>query len=688
MEVREQLIASAMHGGVAVLTVDNPPVNALSAAVRGAVLNGIETAEADPAVRAIVLICAGRTFFAGADITEFGRPPVSPALPELVDRIEATSKPVVAAIHGTALGGGLEIALACHGRIAVPSAKLGLPEVKLGLLPGAGGTQRLPRLVGVARALEMVVGGEPVSAGVALQAGLVDRLAAEGRLQEEAIALALELSDADSLRRVSELTVPGQAGREVFEAFQKANARRTDGQDAPAACIEAVRAAVELPFAEGCRLERALFLKLVTGEQSAALRHLFFAERKAADIPDVPRNTPLRPIAKVGIIGAGTMGGGIAMNFLNAGLPVTLVEMKAEALDRGVATIRKNYDASAAKGRMTAEAVETRMGLLTPVLDYGSLADCDLIIEAVFEEMAIKEAVFARIDAVAKPGAILATNTSYLDVNRIAAATGRPGDVIGLHFFSPANVMKLLEVVRGEATAPDVIATAMALGKTVGKVAVLVGVAHGFVGNRMLAERQREAGKLILEGATPWQVDRVHQAFGMPMGPFQMADLAGLDLGWNRETSRGETIRDRLCEIDRRGQKTGAGFYDYDAARKASPSPLVETMISDLATGQGITRREVSDQEIVERCLYPMVNEGARILEEKKASRASDVDVVWAYGYGWPRWRGGPMFWADAIGLSTVVEGLRRHAGGFGADLTISPLLDRLAREGGRLSEI
>lgn len=688
MEMQEEVIASAMHGGVAVLTVDNPPVNALSAAVRGAILKAVEAAEADPAVRAVMLICAGRTFFAGADITEFGRAPVSPSLPELVDRIEAATKPVVAAIHGTALGGGLEIALACHGRIAVPTAKLGLPEVKLGLLPGAGGTQRLPRLVGVARALDMVVGGDPVSAGAALEAGLIDRLAAEGSLRDDAIALALELAETGALRRVSGMAVPGETAPEVFEAFQAANARRTAGQHAPTACVEAVRAAVELPFAEGCRLERALFLKLVTGEQSAALRHLFFAERKAADIPDVPRDTPLRPIRKVGIIGAGTMGGGIAMNFLNAGLPVTLVEMKAEALDRGVATIRKNYDVSAAKGRMTAEAVEARMGLLTPVLDYDALADCDLIIEAVFEEMAVKETVFARIDAVARPGAILATNTSYLDVNRIAAATARPQDVIGLHFFSPANVMRLLEVVRGDATAPDVIATAMALGKTIGKVAVLVGVAHGFVGNRMLAERQREAGKLILEGATPWQVDRVHQAFGLPMGPFQMADLAGLDLGWNRESSRGETIRDRLCEIDRRGQKTGAGFYDYDATRKATPSPLVETMIADLAAEKGVTRREVSDQEIIERCLYPMVNEGARILEERKASRASDIDVVWAYGYGWPRWRGGPMIWADAIGLSTVVEGLRRHAERFGADLTISPLLDRLAREGGRLSDI
>ncbi|MGA0543861.1 3-hydroxyacyl-CoA dehydrogenase NAD-binding domain-containing protein [Brevundimonas sp. VNH65] len=688
METQEQVIASAIHGGVAVLTVDSPPVNALSAAVRGAILKGVEVAEADPAVRAVVLICAGRTFFAGADITEFGRAPVSPSLPELVDRIEAATKPVVAAIHGTALGGGLEIALACHGRIAVPSAKLGLPEVKLGLLPGAGGTQRLPRLVGVARALDMVVGGDPAPAGTALETGLIDRLAAEGSLRDDAIALALEMAGNGALRRVSELAVPGDTGADVFQTFQAANARRTAGQDAAVACVEAVRAAVELPFAEGCRLERALFLKLVTGEQSAALRHLFFAERKAADIPDVPRDTPLRPIGKVGIIGAGTMGGGIAMNFLNAGLPVTLVEMKAEALDRGVATIRKNYDASAAKGRMTPEAVEARMALLTPVLDYDALAECDLIIEAVFEEMAVKQTVFARIDAVARPGAILSTNTSYLDVNRIAAATARPQDVIGLHFFSPANVMKLLEVVRGEATAPDVIATAMALGKTIGKVAVLVGVAHGFVGNRMLAERQREAGKLILEGATPWQVDRVHQAFGLPMGPFQMADLAGLDLGWSRETSRGETIRDRLCEIDRRGQKTGAGFYDYDAARKASPSPMVEKMIADLAAEKGVVRREVSDQEIIERCLYPMVNEGARILEEKKASRASDIDVVWAYGYGWPRWRGGPMIWADTIGLPTVVEGLRRHAERFGADLTISPLLDRLAREGGRLSEI
>ena len=688
----QAVLTQTTRAGVAVLTFDNPPVNALSAAVRRALVEGVSAAEADPDVRAVVIACAGRTFFAGADITEFGRAPVSPSLPEVVDRIEAASKPVVAALFGTALGGGLEVALACHGRVAVASARLGLPEVRLGLLPGAGGTQRLPRLVGVARALEMVVGGDPVSAPAAFGTGLVDRLAEEGDVEgglvEAAVALAQELADEGALRRVSQLEVPGGADTAAVEAWLAKAGRRLAGQDAPAACVEAVRAAATLPFAEGCALERRLFLKLVAGEQSAALRHLFFAERRAGDIADVPRDTPVRAIRKVGIIGAGTMGGGIAMNFLSAGLPVTLVEMKAEALERGVAVIRRNYEATAAKGRMTLDAVEAAMGLLTPVLDDAALSDCDLIIEAVFEEMAIKEAVFARLDALAKPGAILATNTSYLDVDRIARATTRPQDVIGLHFFSPANVMKLLEVVRGQATTPDVIATAMALGKRIGKTAVLVGVAHGFVGNRMLAERQREAGKLILEGATPWQADRVIQTFGLPMGPFQMADLAGLDLGWNREASRGETIRDRLCEIDRRGQKTGAGFYDYDAARKATPSPLVEGLIAELAAAQGVVRREVTDQEILERCLYPMVNEGARILEERKAQRASDIDVVWTCGYGWPRWRGGPMFWADTIGLKTVVEGLRRQAPAFGDDLQISPLLERLASEGGRLSDV
>ncbi|MBW3618033.1 MAG: enoyl-CoA hydratase/isomerase family protein [Proteobacteria bacterium] len=678
------------YGNVAVLRVRNPPVNALSAEVRVGLAEGVRRAEAEPGLRAVVIVCDGRTFFAGADITEFGKPPREPSLPVVCDLIEKAAKPVIAAMHGTALGGGLEVALACHGRVAVPSAKLGLPEVNLGLLPGAGGTQRLPRLAGVERALEMITSGKPIGAREALEAGIIDALVEEDGLLEGALAHARERVGVP-LRRVRDLDDALAAARgrpEAFSDFRQANGRKFRGFRAPEACIQAVEAAVNLSFEEGLAVERRLFLELLASPESAAQRYAFFAERQAAKVPDLPEDTPTLPIERVGVLGAGTMGGGIAMTFLNAGLPVTLVETSQAALDRGVAAIRRNYEESARKGRVTAEAAEQRMGLLAPTLDRSALADRDLVIEAVFEDMAIKLEVFAQLDAVVKPGAILATNTSYLDVNAIAAATSRPESVIGLHFFSPANVMRLLEVVRGDRTAKPVIATAMQLAKRIGKTAVLVGVCHGFVGNRMLAARQREATQLILEGALPWDVDRVLYDFGLPMGPFAMADLAGLDIGWSRETSTGSTVREVLCEMDRRGQKTGAGFYDYDEARRATPSPVVEQVILAFSEERGFERRAVSDHEILQRCIHPMINEGARILEEGIASRASDIDVVWINGYGWPAYRGGPMFYADQIGPARVLESLQALQAAHGEQFKPAPLLTRLASEGRRFQDL
>lgn len=667
------------HGDILVAMADNPPVNALSASVRLGLKAAIEEAAADDSVRAIVIACAGKTFFAGADITEFTKPPVEPLLPQLVDMIEASDKPVVAAIHGTALGGGCEVAIGSHYRIAVPSAKLGTPEVKLGLLPGAGGTQRLPRLAGVAVALELVAKGDPIPASKAKEAGIVDRLAAEGNLLEEAIAFAREVADVRPLPRTSEKSVSPDP--EAVAAFEKANARRFRGYEAPAANIACVVKASETPFAEGIEFERQQFMKLMFSVQSAAQRHIFFAERKASKIDGIAEDIALRPIAKVGVIGAGTMGGGIAMNFLSAGIPVTIVEMQQDALDRGVGIIRKNYEATAAKGRMKPEQVEAAMGLLTPTLSLNDLADVDLVIEAVYEEMSVKQDIFGKLDAICKPGAILASNTSYLDVNIIAAATKRPQDVLGLHFFSPANIMKLLEIVRGDATADDVLATAMALSKKIRKVAVVAGVCHGFIGNRMLEPRQVEAMKLLMEGATPEQVDRVHVEFGMPMGPFQMADLAGVDIGWHRDPSRIENIRDALAAEGRWGQKKGAGFYDYDDKRQASNSARVAEIIDEFRAKTNTPQREITDQEIVERTLYPIVNEGAKILAEGKAQRASDIDVVWIYGYGWPPYRGGPMFWADIEGAKKIVAGLEKH--GF----DVAPLLREKAETSGRFNK-
>ncbi|WP_173655721.1 3-hydroxyacyl-CoA dehydrogenase NAD-binding domain-containing protein [Sphingomonas turrisvirgatae] len=672
------VITTQRQGDILVITSNNPPVNALGAAVRQGLAAAIEELNGDDSLKAAVIRCEGRTFFAGADITEFGKPMQEPGLPTLVDQIEASEKPVVAAVHGTALGGGCEVALACHYRIAVPSAKFGLPEVKLGILPGAGGTQRLPRVAGVKFALELAAKGDPVPAKVAQAAGLVDRLADEDSLTPDAVAYASEIAAARPLPRASEKPVQVEDG--VFDAFRKENARRMRGFDAPAEIIDVIEQTVSLPYAEGVQRERAGFMKLIMGTQSAAMRHIFFAERKAAKIDDVPEDTKLRDIKRVGVIGAGTMGGGISMNFLSAGIPVTIVEMQQEALDRGTGTIRKNYEASAAKGRLKPEQVEGAMGLLKPTLSLDDLADCDLIIEAVYENMDVKKDIFGKLDKIAKQGAILASNTSYLNIDEIAASTSRPQDVLGLHFFSPANVMKLLEIVRGAKTAHDVLATAMDVAKRIKKVAVVAGVCHGFIGNRMLMPRQVEANKLLMEGATPQQIDKVHVEFGMPMGPFQMADLAGVDIGWHRDPTRIESIRDALAAENRWGQKTKAGFYDYDDKRTPSPSPRVAEIIEEFRKKSGAQQHEVTDQEIVERTLYPMVNEGALILEEGMAQRASDIDVVWIYGYGWPVYRGGPMFWADTVGLKTIVEGLEKH--GF----TVAKLLKDKAASGGRFN--
>jgi 3-hydroxyacyl-CoA dehydrogenase len=680
-----------IEGEVALVTINSPPVNALSQPVREGLKRGVETAEANGAVKAIIIICDGRTFIAGADISEFGKPPTRPYLPEALDAMENATKPVIAAIHGTALGGGFEVALTAHYRIAVPSAKCGLPEIKLGIIPGAGGTQRLPRLIGAEKALEVILSGVPFGARDAKEWGVVDELAEEGNLRESAIAYARRLiTEKAPLKKVRDRfdkVEPARGHPEIFEAIRKANARKFRGFEAWEKAIESVKNAVDLPFGEGMAKEHALFATLVVTTQSKAQRYVFFAERQAAKVADISADTPTRKIAKVGVIGAGTMGGGIAMNFLSAGIPVTIVETSKEALDRGVSIMRRNYENTAKKGRMTMAEVEERMGKLNPTIDFSALADVDLVIEAVFEDMDLKKSIFERLDAVAKPGAILASNTSYLDVDAIGAMTKRPEDVLGTHFFSPANVMRLLEIVRGEKTSKSVLATITQLAPKISKVPVVVGVAHGFVGNRMLAQRQREAQKLILEGATPSDVDRVLVDFGLPMGPFAMSDLAGLDIGWSTATSQRASIRDILCEEGRRGQKTGAGFYDYDEARNAKPSAKVEKIIRDFAKSKGIEQRKIGDAEILERCIYPMINEGAKILEEGKAQRASDIDIVWINGYGWPVYRGGPMFYADTIGLKTVLAKLKEFQARFGDDFKPSALLEKLAADGGTFSK-
>ena len=672
-------IRTERHDNVLVVISANPPVNALGQAVRAGLKDAIGEALADDSVEAVVIRCDGQTFFAGADITEFGKPPVGPNLPETLDAMEASDKPVVAAIHGIALGGGGEVALACHYRGAVPSAKLGLPEVKLGLIPGAAGTQRLPRLVGAEAALPLVVGGNPIPANKAEKIGLLDALVGEDSLEADAIAFA-KTKIGQPVPRSSEgkANEDGVRDPDLFDRFRASQARRIRGFDAPNAAIEAVKAAGELSYADGVAKERELFMKLMGGTQSAAMRHYFFAERAANKIDDVPKDTQLIPIKKVGVIGAGTMGGGIAMNFLSAGIPVTILEMAQDALDRGTGVIRKNYENTAKKGRMSAEQVEQAMGLLTPTLSYDDLADCDLVIEAVYESMEVKKEVFGKLDEVVKQGAILASNTSYLDVDEIATATKRPGYVLGMHFFSPANVMKLLEVVRGKETRHDVLATVMKLSKKIGKVAAVSGVCPGFIGNRMLSKRQEQANELLMEGANYWEVDEVLLDFGFPMGPFQMGDLAGIDIGWHRDPSKVTTIREALCAVGRFGQKAGKGFYDYDEARNRTPSDEVKQIIADFAAKEGKPQRKISKDEIRERLLYPMVNEGAMILEEGMAQRASDIDVVWINGYGWPLYTGGPMFWAQTVGLDKVVTGLERYG------LPVSNYLRTKAENGGK----
>jgi 3-hydroxyacyl-CoA dehydrogenase len=684
-----QSVDLSTRGRVAVLTGDNPPVNALSQHVRKGLHDGIKQATADGAVQAIVIACAGRTFIAGADITEFGKPPAEPSLHSVLDLIEGSPKPVVAAIHGTALGGGFEVTLACHYRVGVKAARFGLPEVKLGILPGAGGTQRLPRVVGVEKGLSMMVSGDPIGADEALKAGLIDEIV-DGDLAAAGVAFAEKvLNERRPLRKIRDLDDKLAAVRgkpEVFASFRKSIARQTRGFRAPENIVRAVEAAVSLPFDQGLKRERELFVELLNSPESKAQRYFFFAEREAAKIPDVPADTPPRDVRKAAVIGAGTMGGGIAMNFANAGIPVTVIEMAQEALDRGLGIVRKNYEATAARGRLTAADVEKRMGLITGSTDFKAAADADMVVEAVFEEMPVKKEVFAKLDAICKPDAVLATNTSTLDVDEIASATKRPESVIGTHFFSPANVMRLLENVRGQKSSKTTIATAMTIGRRIGKVPVLVGVCYGFVGNRMLHQRGLQAEKLILEGAAPHQVDRVLTDFGFPMGPFAMSDLAGLDVGWRIRKGRGAKapVADRICELGRFGQKTGAGYFKYEKGdRTPVPDLEVEKIIVDVATSMGITRRAISDEEILQRLLYPMVNEGAKILDEKIAIRASDIDVIWVYGYGWPVYRGGPMFWADSIGLRALRDRLlefKKQSGD--AFWTPAPLLDRLATEG------
>ena len=676
------------RGRIAVLTINNPPVNALSQHVRQGLRDGVTQAIADAAVGAIVITCAGRTFIAGADITEFGKPPREPGLHEVLDLIESSLKPVVAAVHGTALGGGLEVTLACHYRVGVRTARFGLPEVKLGLLPGAGGTQRLPRVVGVEKALQMIVSGDPIGADAALNHGLIDAIV-DGDLTAAGVAFAEKvLSERRPLKKIRDLEDALAAARgkpEVFADFRKSVARQTRGFRAPESCIKAVEAAVNLPFDAGLKRERELFLELMASPESKAQRYFFFAEREAAKIPDVPPDTPAKEIKTAAVVGAGTMGGGIAMTFANVGIPVTVVEISREPLERGLAVVRKNYEATASKGRLTAADVDKRMGLIRGTTDFGAIADADIVIEAVFEEMAVKKDVFAKLDKICKADAVLATNTSTLDVNEIAGATARPESVIGMHFFSPANVMKLLEVVRGAKTSKPVIATAMSVGRRIGKVPVLVGVCYGFVGNRMLHQRGKQAERLILEGALPQQVDKVLYDFGFPMGPFAMGDLAGLDVGWRIRKGRGERalIADRLCELGRFGQKTGAGYYRYEGGdRTPIPDPDVEKIILEVSREQSVQRRPISDQEILERLLYPMVNEGAKILEEKLAIRASDIDVIWVYGYGWPVYRGGPMFWADQVGLKAIKTRMLEMQHRHGDVWQPAALLSRLADAG------
>ncbi|RZV38354.1 MAG: 3-hydroxyacyl-CoA dehydrogenase [Chromatiales bacterium] len=645
---------------IGVITVDNPPVNALSHAVRQGLMDALDLADQDDS-RAILIICAGRTFIAGADISEFGKPMQEPMLPDIVNRIEATAKPVIAALHGTALGGGFEVALSAHYRCAVASARVGLPEVKLGLLPGAGGTQRTPRLAGVEAALELMTSEAPIAAAKAQALGLVDKIV-DGDLAEGAIAWATELLAADAQpRRTSEQAVPKHETG-VFDDARKLLGKKARGQTAPLAIVDCIEAAATLPFEDGLKVERENFVKLMSGDQSAALRHFFFAERQASRVEGLAANTATRPVESVGIIGGGTMGGGIAMSFANAGIPVTLIEISDEALERGMSIIERNYAGSVKRGKLSEEKASACRALIGGSTEYASLAEVDMVIEAVFEDPNLKKEIFAKLDGVCKPGAILATNTSYQDVDAIAAATSCPEDVVGTHFFSPAHIMKLLEVVRGDKTADDVLATCMKLAKQIRKVPVVSGVCYGFIGNRMLQPYGQQSQLLLLEGATPEQVDGAMENWGMAMGPLRVFDLAGLDVGYKArqalsDEQKGDPatyrVPDLLVEAGRLGQKSGAGFYTYDDNRRPTPDPVVHEVIKNAAAELNIERREISDEEIVNRLIGALVDEGRKILEEGIAQRSGDIDVVYVYGYGFPAWRGGPMFYAESESLQT-----------------------------------
>jgi 3-hydroxyacyl-CoA dehydrogenase len=690
------------RGSVLILKLNNPPVNGLGAALRTALVTAIKAGQADNEIDAFVVSGEGRMYSAGADIREFGSTPPAgtPDLNDVIDSLEMSSKPVVSAIHGVAAGGGLELALGTHYRVADPKTRVGLPEVTLGILPGAGGTQRLPRLIDINKALDLITSGRLISAGEANTLGIIDEIA-DGDVLEAAVEAAERLAtEGATPRRSRDQSVGIAAAKDnpsLFEDFAKTMAKAARGMNAPYACVRCVEAAATMDFDAGLKYEREEFNKLVSATESAAMRHAFFAEREVAKIPDVPASTPTKDITSAAIIGCGTMGGGIAMNFANVGIPVTIIETEQAALDRGLERIKGNYANTVSKGRLTQDAMDKRMALLTGATDMRAIGDADIVIEAVFEEMSVKKEIFAKIDAIAKPGAILATNTSTLDVDEIAAVTKRPEDVVGTHFFSPANVMRLLENVCGAKSSPETIASVMKLGKTINKVAVLVGVCDGFVGNRMLHQYGREANLLIEEGALPQQVDKVIFDFGFPMGPFTMGDMAGLDIGWavrkrkaaeRPSNQRYSAVADRICEQGRFGQKTGAGWYRYEAGNRTPiPDLEIEALIVQASKDAGIKRREISDEEVLKRCLYPLVNEGAKILEEGLAIRSSDIDVIWIHGYGFPRYRGGPMFWADTIGLDEVHETMRRYHAEHGELMRPANLLEKLAKEGKKFSD-
>lgn len=677
---------------IGIISINSPPVNALGHPVRKGILIGIEQAIKDDQIKAIIIICRGRTFCAGADIREFGKPPIEPVLIKVLPEVDACPKPVIAAIHGTALGGGLELALSCNFRVAVESAKLGLPESKLGLLPGAGGTQRLPRVVGVEKALDMIVYGNPVSANEAFEIGLID-LIIDKDLETGAIDFTNKiLAENLPVPRISENNekiLPYRGNTQIFDAFRKKIAKKTRGFLAPESIIKAIEGAVSMDFDQGVKYERELFQGLMNDSQSSAQRYFFFAERKVAKIPDLPKDTPQIDINSMGIIGAGTMGVGIVIAFLDSGMPVTLVEQKQDFLDKGVDKIQKHYQNQVAKKRMTQKTADERINRLTGSLSMNDLSDVDMVIEVVFEDIDLKKSIFTQLDSICKEGAILASNTSFLNVNEIAACTQRPEYVIGLHFFNPANIMKSLEIVRGDKTSKSVLATAVTISKRIGKIAVVVGVCYGFAGNRMFVKRSREVGKLILEGATADQIDRVIYNFGFPMGPFVLGDLVGLDVGWKKETSTGTTLKDKLCELERYGIKSGKGYYKYEkGSHRPIPDPTLNEIIEDVAQEQKIIRRTVSDKEIEDRCIYALINEGAKIVEEGIAIRPSDIDVLYVYGYGWPKYRGGPMFYADLIGLENVTSTLKEFESKYGNEWKPAPLLEKLVREGKNLDDL